>query len=164
MPMVLTTLARGRLRLSPRLMLMLLFSMVPMDTAVSAMLDMLVLAMLDMLVILMPMVPTLMPMVPTTLERGRLRLSPRLMLMPLFSMVPMVMLLLMLDTMPMLDTPMPMVPTPTPMVATVPTWDKMFSFPPVLLNSITIAYQSIYLRKRSKTSPNDCHPDLPHNQ
>merc|ERR1719147_475655 len=102
---------------------MLLFSMVPTDTAVLAMLDMLVLVMLDMLAILMPMVPT-------TLERGRLRLSPRLMLMPLFSMVPMVMLLLMLDTVPMLDTPMPMVPTPTPMVATVPTWDKKFSFSP----------------------------------
>merc|ERR1719147_627396 len=128
-----------------------------MDTAVSAMLDMLVLAMLDMLVILMPMVPTPMPMVLTALERGRLRLSPRLMPMLLFSMVPMVMLLLMLDTVPMLDTPMPM-------VATVPTWDKNFSFPLVLLNSITIAYQTIYLRKRSKTGPNDCHPDLPHNQ
>merc|ERR1719481_644698 len=127
-----------------------------MDTAV--------LAMLDMLATLMPMVLILMPMVPTTLERGRQRLSPRLMLMLLFSMVPMVMLLLMLDTVPMLDTPMPMVPTPTPMVATVPTWDKKFSFPPVLLNSITIAYQTIYLRKRSKTSQNDCHPDLPHNQ
>merc|ERR1719481_2336035 len=168
MPMVLTTLAKGRLRLSPRLsprlMLMLLFSMVPMDTAVSAMLDMLALVMLDMLAILMPMVPTPMPMVLTTLERGRLRLNPRLMPMLLFSMAPMVMLLLMLDTVPMLDTPMPMVPTPTPMVATVPTWDKKFSFPLVLLNSITIAYQTIYLRKRSKTSPNDCHPDLPHNQ
>merc|ERR1719516_20988 len=126
-----------------------------MDTAVLAMPDMLVLVMLAMLAILMPMVPTLMPMVLTTLARGRLRLSPRLMLMPLFSMVPMVMLLLMLDTVPMLDTPM---------VATVPTWDKKFSFPPVLLNSITIAYQTIYLGKRSKTSPNDCHPDLPHNQ
>merc|ERR1719481_2060609 len=52
--------------------------MVPMDTAVLAMLDMLVLAMLDMLVvamldmlvILIPMVPTPMPMVLTTLERG----------------------------------------------------------------------------------------------
>merc|ERR1719481_313225 len=120
-----------------------------MDTAV--------LAMPDMLVILMPMVPTPMPMVLTTLERGRLRLSLRLMPMPLFSMVPMVMLLLMLDTVPMLDTPMPMVPT-------VPTWDKKFSFPLVLLNSITIAYQTIYLRKHSKTSPNDCHQDLPHNQ
>merc|ERR1719147_294034 len=117
-----------------------------------------------MLDIPMPMVLTLMPMVPTTSERGRLRLSPRLMLMLLFSMVLMVMLLLMLDTVPMLDTPMPMVPTPMPMVATVPTWDKKFSFTPVLLNSITIAYQTIYLRKRSKTSPNDCHPDLPHNQ
>merc|ERR1719481_435055 len=93
------------------------------------MLDMLVLVMLDMLVILMPMVPTPMPMVLTTLERGRLRLSPRLMLMPLFSMVPMVMLLLMLDTVPMLDTPMPMVPTPTPLLATVPTWDKKFFSP-----------------------------------
>merc|ERR1719481_7170 len=151
LPMVLTTLARGRLRLSPRLMLMLLFSMVPM---------VMLLLMLDTVPMLdtpIPMVLTPMPMVPTTLERGRLRLSPRLMLMPLFSMVPMVMLLLMLDTMPML-------PTPTPMVATVHTWDKKFSFPPVLLNSITIAYQAIYLRKRSKTSPNDCHPDLPHNQ
>merc|ERR1719348_2283493 len=128
------------------------------------MLDMLVLVMLAMLAIPMPMVPTLMPMVLTTSARGRPRLSPRLMLMPLFSMVPMVMLLLMLDTVPMLDTPMPMVPTPMPMVATVPTWDKKFSFPPVLLNSITIAYQTIYLRKHSKTSPNDCHPDLPHNQ
>merc|ERR1719481_1549452 len=128
-----------------------------MDTAVLAMLDMLVLDMLDMLATPMPMVLTLMPMVLTTLERGKLRLSPRLMLMPLFSMVPMVMLLLTLDTVPMLDTPMPM-------VATVPTWDKKFSFPLVLLNSITIAYQTIYLRKRSKTSPNDCHPDLPHNQ
>merc|ERR1712098_474661 len=86
--------------------------------------------MLDMLATLMPMVLILMPMVPTTLERGRLRLSPRLMMMPLFSMVPMVMLLLTLDTVPMLDTLMPMVPTPTPMVATVPTWDKKFSFPP----------------------------------
>merc|ERR1719245_425352 len=101
-----------------------------MDMAVSAMLDMLALVMLDMLAILMPMVPTPMPMVLTTLERGRLRLNPRLMLMPLFSMVPMVMLFLMLDTVPMLDTPMPMVPTPTPMVATVPTWDKKFSFSP----------------------------------
>merc|ERR1719147_179254 len=101
-----------------------------MDTAVLAMLDMLVLDMLDMLATPTPMVLTLIPMVPTTLERGRLRLSPRLMLMPLFSMVPMVMLLLMLDTVPMLDTPMPMVPTPTPMVATVPTWDKKFSFSP----------------------------------
>merc|ERR1712098_680794 len=105
-----------------------------MDTAVSAMLDMLALVMLDMLA-------TLMPMVLTTLERGRLRLSLRLMPMLLFSMVPMVMLLL--------------------MVATVPTWDKKFSFPLVLLNSITIAYQTIYLRKRSKTSPNDCPPGLP---
>merc|ERR1712228_129584 len=106
--------------------------------------------MLDILAILMPMVLILMPMELTTLERGRLRLSPRLMPMLLFSMVPMDMLLLMLDT--------------APMVATVPTWDKKFSFPPVLLNSITIAYQTIYLRKCSKTSPNDCHPDLPHNQ
>merc|ERR1712058_128161 len=83
-----------------------------------------------MLDIPMPMVLTLMPMVPTTSERGRLRLSPRLMLMLLFSMVLMVMLLLMLDIVPMLDTPMPMVPTPMPMVATVPTWDKKFSLSP----------------------------------
>merc|ERR1712098_418476 len=97
-------------------MLTLLSSMEPM---VMLVLDMLVLVMLDMLAILMPMVLTPMPMVLTTLERGRLRLSPRLMLMLLFS--------------------------------TVPTWDKkLFLFPPVLLNSITIAYQTIYLRKRSK--------------
>merc|ERR1711955_134145 len=42
----------------------------------------------------------------------------------------MVMLLLTLDTVLMLDTPMPTVPTPMPMVATVPTWDKKFSFFP----------------------------------
>merc|ERR1719348_318553 len=72
--------------------------------------------------------------------------------------------MLVLVMLAMLAILMPMVPIPMPMVATVPTWDKMFSFPPVLLNSITIAYQTIYLRKRSKTSPNDCHPDLPHNQ
>merc|ERR1711915_381798 len=70
-----------------------------------------VLAMLDILATLMPLVLILMPMVPTTLERGRLRLSPRLMLMPLFFMVL-------------------MVPTLTPMVATVLTWDKKFSFSP----------------------------------
>merc|ERR1719348_2947901 len=72
--------------------------------------------------------------------------------------------MLVLVMLAMLAILMPMVPTLMPMVATVPTWDKMFSFPPVLLNSITIAYQTIYLRKCSKTSPNDCHPDLPHNQ
>merc|ERR1719481_1633808 len=90
-----------------------------MDTAVSAMLDMLVLDMLDMLATPMPMVLTLMPMVPTTLERGRLRLSQRLMLMPLFSMV-----------------------------ATVPTWDKKFSFPPSFAQFNHNRIQTIYLRKR----------------
>merc|ERR1719312_2417711 len=44
-----TTLARGQLMLSPRLTLILLSSMVPMDT--------LVLAMLDMLILLSSMVP-----------------------------------------------------------------------------------------------------------
>merc|ERR1711915_156891 len=73
------------------------------------------------------------------------------------------MLLLMLDTVPMLDTPIPMVPMP--MVATVPTWDKKFSFPPSFaqFNHNHIS-NYLFKGKRSKTSPNDCHPDLPHNQ
>merc|ERR1711887_239746 len=86
-PLDTTTLARGLLMLSPRprLMPMLLFSMVPMDMADMAwvmpdMLDMLDLAM---------GIPKLLDI--TTLARGLLMLSPRprLMLIPLFSMVPM---------------------------------------------------------------------------
>merc|ERR1719348_848981 len=79
-PMVPTTLARGLLMLSLRLIprLMLLSSTEPMD-----MVDMLPLpTMVDMLAMLllltmedMPMVPTLTPMVPTTLARGLLMLS-----------------------------------------------------------------------------------------
>merc|ERR1712243_492820 len=38
--------------------------------------------------------------------------------------------MLVLVMLAMLDILTPMVPTPTPMVATVPTWDKKFSFPP----------------------------------
>merc|ERR1711887_383008 len=85
-PMLLdtTTLARGLLMLSPRprLMLILLFSMVPMDMADMAW------VMLDMLDLAMD-IPTLLDT--TTLVRGLLMLSPRprLMLIPLFFMVPM---------------------------------------------------------------------------
>merc|ERR1719430_1891915 len=78
-----TTLARGLLMLSPRprLMLILLFSMVPIDMA-----DM-VWVMLDMLDLAMD-IPMLLDT--TTLERGLLMLSPRprLMLMLLFSTDP----------------------------------------------------------------------------
>merc|ERR1711887_287498 len=83
-PMLLdtTTLERGLLMLSPRprLMLILLFSMVLMDTA-----DM-VWVMLDMLDLAMD-IP--MPLDTITLARGLLMLSPgpRLMLILLFSMV-----------------------------------------------------------------------------
>merc|ERR1712228_769316 len=64
------TLARGLLMLSLRLMLMLLFSMVPMDMVVLAMLVLAMLAMLDILDTPMPMEVTPMPMVPTaTLDK-----------------------------------------------------------------------------------------------
>merc|ERR1711887_515969 len=86
-PLDTTTLARGLLMLSPRprLMPMLLFSMVPMDMADMAwvMPDM-----LDMLDLAMD-IPLLLDI--TTSARGLLMLSPRprLMLILLFSMVPM---------------------------------------------------------------------------
>merc|ERR1712128_196684 len=96
-----TTLARGLLMLSLRLML--LSSMELMD-----MLDMpLPLTPMDilaMLPLLMPMVPTLMLMaMDTTLARGLLMLSLRLML--LSSMEPMDMLDMLLPLMPMVPTP-----------------------------------------------------------
>merc|ERR1712098_14998 len=87
-----TTLERGLLMLSLRLRLTLLFSMVPMDTLVLAMLDIEDLATLPMLDILIPDMDTL-PTPPTamdtTLARGLLMLSPRLRLILLSSMVPM---------------------------------------------------------------------------
>merc|ERR1719516_581062 len=102
--LVLTTLARGQLTPSPRLMP--LFSIAPMlDT---------------------PMLPPMEPMdmldtpillVLTTLARGQLMLSLRLTL--LSSMVPMAMLA-------MLDTLIPMVPTPIPMVPTATLDRKLF--------------------------------------
>merc|ERR1711970_374743 len=107
-----TTLARGLLMLSPRprLMPMLLFSMVPMDMADMAwvmpdMLDMLDLAMdIHMLLDI------------TTLARGLLMLSPRprLMLILLFSMVPMDMAWVMPDMPDMAMLPL----TLTAMLAT----------------------------------------------
>merc|ERR1719348_1410382 len=137
-PMVPTTLARGLLMLSLRLIprLMLLSSTEPMD-----MVDMLPLpTMVDMLAMLplptmedMPMVPTLTPMVPTTLARGLLRLSlrPRLMLMRLSFTAD-------TDMLPpptMVDMPMVLLPTMAdmPMVAILLmeltlTWDKKKSF------------------------------------
>merc|ERR1712003_296599 len=84
-----TTLARGLLTLRLRLMLTLLFSMVPMAMLDTPMLDSVPMVLTPML---LPMVPTPMPMEPmdTTLARGLLMLSLRLML--LSSMVPTVML------------------------------------------------------------------------
>merc|ERR1712098_368404 len=101
-----------------------LFSTVPMDMVVLAMLAMPVSAMLAML-------DTPMPMVPITLVRGLLMLSLRLMLMPLFSMVPMAMLVLaMLAMLAMVDTPMLMEVTPMPMVPTATLDKKFFSISP----------------------------------
>merc|ERR1712221_14664 len=101
----LDTMARGLLMLSPRLRLMLVFTMVDMDMV----LDILVLAMLDldmldldMLVLAMPdldMLDTDMAILPTdtppldTMARGLLMLSPRLRLMLVFTMVDMDMVL-----------------------------------------------------------------------
>merc|ERR1711971_336463 len=95
------TTARGRLRLSPRLMLTLV--MVPMVPMVLAM---------DVLMAMASATPT--PIAFTT-ARGRLRLSPRLRLMLILAMVPMAMLVLAMDIMlmAMLDTP-----TPTTMEST----------------------------------------------
>jgi len=77
-----TTMARGRLRLSPRLRLTILIPM-DLDTA------------MDMPMLATPMLPT-----DTSMARGRLRLSPRLRLTILTPMV--LELMAMLDTMAML--------------------------------------------------------------
>merc|ERR1712106_813725 len=105
--MVATTLARGLLMLSPRLMLMP--TMVPMDTLHMVLLLMHILDTVDILDLLdtldtVPMLPILMlvHMVVTTLVRGLLMLSPRLMLTP--TMVPMDTLHMVLLLMPILDT------------------------------------------------------------
>merc|ERR1711931_1386 len=99
-PMLLDTtiLARGLLMLSPRprLMLILLFFMVPI-MAVWVMLDM------DMLDLAMD-IPMLLDT--TTLERGLLMPSPRLRLMLPFSMVPMDMVDMALAMLAMLDMPL----------------------------------------------------------
>merc|ERR1712198_570216 len=88
----LDTMARGLLMLSPRLRLMLVFTMVDMDMV----LDILVLAMLDL--DMLPL-PTGTPPL-DTMARGLLMLSPRLRLMLDFSMEDMDMdlVLAMLDT------------------------------------------------------------------
>merc|ERR1712106_888982 len=123
--MVPTTLARDLLMLSPRLMLMP--TMVPMDTLHMVLLLMPILDTVDILDLLdtqdtVPMVPILMLvlMVATTLARGLLRLS----LMP--TMVPMDTLLMVLPLMPILDTvdildTVHMLDTHTLMVPTLPT-------------------------------------------
>merc|ERR1712106_1279359 len=105
--MVPTTLARDLLMLSPRLMLMP--TMVPMDTLHMVLLLMPIPDIVDILDLLdtldtVPMVPILMLvlMVATTSARGLLMLSPRLMLMP--TMVPMDTLHMVLLRMPILDT------------------------------------------------------------
>merc|ERR1719312_1932898 len=96
-----TTLARGLLMPSLRLRPTLLFSMVPMDTLVLAMLDTEDLDTLLMLDILIPDMDTLpSPHTPmdTILARGLLMLSLRLKLILLSSMVPMdTLVLAMLD-------------------------------------------------------------------
>merc|ERR1712198_572538 len=96
----LDTMARGLLMLSPRLRLMLVFTMVDMDMV----LDILVLAMpdldmldLDMLDLDMLPLPTDTPPL-DTMARGLLMLSPRLRLMLVFTMVDMDMVLAMLVT------------------------------------------------------------------
>merc|ERR1712128_19336 len=107
-----TTLARGLLMLSLRLML--LSSMELMD-----MLDMLLpltpMDILAMLPLLMPMVPTLMLIaMGTTLARGLLMLSLGRMLlssMELMDMLDMLLLLTPMDILAMLPLLMPMVPT-----------------------------------------------------
>merc|ERR1719391_13259 len=96
--------ARGLLMLSPRLRLMLVFTMVDMDMV----LDILDLAMpdLDMLPL-----PTDTPPL-DTMARDLLMLSPRLRLMLVFTMVDMDMVLDMPDS-AMLDTDMDILPTDT---------------------------------------------------
>merc|ERR1719348_1858045 len=95
-----TILVRGLLMLSPRprLMLILLFFMVPI-MAVWVMLDM------DMLDLAMD-IPMLLDT--TTLARGLLMPSPRLRLILLFSMVPMDMVDMAWDMLDMLDMPLPL--------------------------------------------------------
>merc|ERR1712002_601510 len=89
----LDTMARGLLMLSPRLRLMLVFTMVDMDMV----LDILVLAMpdLDMLDLDMLPLPTDTPPL-DTMARDLLMLSPRLRLMLVFTMEDMAMVLDML--------------------------------------------------------------------
>merc|ERR1711892_749000 len=124
--MVPTTLARDQLMLSPKLML--LPTMVPMDTV--------------------HMVPILMLvlMVATTLARGLLMLSSRLMLMP--TMVPMDTLHMVPPLMPILDTvdildTVHMLVTHTLMEPTLPTvliaiWDKKEASIPCSMNNNNI--------------------------
>merc|ERR1711970_1105815 len=143
-PMLLdtTTLERGLLMLSPRprLMLILLFSMVLMDTA-----DM-VWVMLDMLDLAMD-IP--MPLDTTTLARGLLMLSPRprLMLIPLFFMDPIMadMVWVMLD-MPDLAMDIPMLldtttlargllmPSPRPRLMLIP----LFFMDPIMADMVWV--------------------------
>merc|ERR1712106_76458 len=108
--------------LNPRLMLMP--TMVPMDTLHMVLLLMPILDTVDILDLLdtldtVPMLPILMlvHMVVTTLVRGLLMLSPRLMLTP--TMVPMDTLHMVLLLMPILDT-VHMPDTHTLMVPTLP--------------------------------------------
>merc|ERR1719381_486545 len=96
--------ARGLLMLSPRLRLMLVFTMVDMDMV----LDMLDLDMLDL--DMLPL-PTDTPPL-DTMARDLLMLSPRLRLMLVFTMVDMDMVLDMPDS-AMLDTDMDILPTDT---------------------------------------------------
>merc|ERR1712234_41195 len=105
----LDTMARDLLMLSPRLRLMLVFTMEDM----AMVLDMLVLAMpdLDMLDTDMAILPTDTPPL-DTMARGLLMLSPRLRLMLVFTMVDMDMVLDMPDS-AMLDTDMDILPTDT---------------------------------------------------
>merc|ERR1719393_225460 len=110
----LDTMARGLLMLSPRLRLMLVFTMVDMDMV----LDILVLAMpdldmldLDMLDLDMLPLPTDTPPL-DTMARDLLMLSPRLRLMLVFTMVDMDMVLDMPDS-AMLDTDMDILPMDT---------------------------------------------------
>merc|ERR1712145_24818 len=91
----LDTMARGLLMLSPRLRLMLVFTMVDMDMV----LDILVLAMPDLDMLDLDMLDTDMLPLPTdtppldTMARDLLMLSPRLRLMLVFTMVDMDMVL-----------------------------------------------------------------------
>merc|ERR1712112_672198 len=111
----LDTMARDLLMLSPRLRLMLVFTMEDM----AMVLDMLVLAMpdLDMLDTDMAILPTDTPPL-DTMARGLLMLSPRLRLMLVFIMVDMDMDLDML-VLAMLDLDMLPLPTDTPPLDTM---------------------------------------------